>query len=185
MKYLGAIVDDNDIATKKYVDDHAGGGSSNVTTLFLKYNSSNGRYLSSTANSTTALTFNQIDTYAQAGPVLIRPVTMTNYAGGLIATEKIASVDLVAGSYEDTPVFIILRINYVDGSSGNSYSRYLKLSGSSTTAAMYAGTSDVDVTTPLMTVAQLTAGTDNYDRPVSAKVIHDYIASLDASNTAY
>lgn len=185
MKYYGPVTDNYDLATKKYVDDNAGGGgSSNVTTLFLKYNSSNGRYLSSTADSTTALTFNQIDTYAQAGPVLIRPVTMTNYAGGLIATERIASVDLVAGNYEDTPVFIILRINYVDDN-GNSWSSYLRLSASSTTAAMYAGTSDVGVTTPLMTVAQLTAGTDNYDRPVSAKVIHDYIASLDASNTAY
>lgn len=30
MKYLGAIIDDNDIATKKYVDDHAGGGVQSV-----------------------------------------------------------------------------------------------------------------------------------------------------------
>lgn len=35
MKYLGAIVDDNDIATKKYVDDHAG----DTVTASAQYNS--------------------------------------------------------------------------------------------------------------------------------------------------
>lgn len=153
--------------------------------MFLKSDNNNGRYLASTADSTNALTFNQIDTYAQAGPVLIRPVTMANYAGGLIATEAIASVDLIAGSYEDNPVYIILRVNYVGSSNDNVYSRYLKLTASSTTVAMYASSSNVGITTPMMTVAQLTAGTDTYDRPVSAKVIHDYIASLDATNVAY
>ena len=37
MKYLGAITDDNDIATKKYVDDHAGGG--DTVTASAQYNS--------------------------------------------------------------------------------------------------------------------------------------------------
>lgn len=37
MKYLGAITDDNHIATKKYVDDHAGGG--DTVTASAQYNS--------------------------------------------------------------------------------------------------------------------------------------------------
>lgn len=34
MKYLGAITNDNDIATKKYVDDHAGGSTVTASAVY-------------------------------------------------------------------------------------------------------------------------------------------------------
>ena len=162
----------------------AGGGAAG-TTLILNWTSGSGWYLATIAATTTPLTFNQILAYADAGPIFIRPITGTNdhHPGNLIAIPLIVSVDFIAADYDTTPVTVKLRLTREDGDSGQVYYEYLKLSANNETTAMYA-TSRND-TTPMMTVAQLTAGTDTYDRPVSAKVIHDYIASLDATNVAY
>jgi len=42
-----------------------------------------------------------------------------------------------------------------------------------------------DGATETLTVAEITTGTDTESKFVTAKVIHDYIASLDATNTLY
>ena len=90
----------------------AGGGAAG-TTLILNWTSGSGWYLATLAATTTPLTFNQILTYADAGPIFIRPITGTNdhHPGNLIAIPLIVSVDFIAADYDSTPLTVKLRFS--------------------------------------------------------------------------
>ena len=125
------------------------------------------------------LNYNQIMTYLNSCPVLIKPATTTN-TSGIMSIEGAKTINIIGMDGDTTPLVLMIEIKVVD-SDGLVYYNYIKFTASSATTG-FQGTSTTDAG---MTVAQITTGTNTSYRPVSAKVIHDYIASLDATNVAY
>lgn len=152
--------------------------SAGPTVLLLRL--ANSVYSLVTESSTTALTYNEIENYLKAGPVMIKPRTVSNQSG-LISFPCAKTINIVGIDNDVSPV-VMIRVDAAgDSTNDQVYAQYIQLTASNETTGM----TGTKVITAGMTVAQLTTGTETDYRPVNAKVIHDYIASLDATNVAY
>ena len=167
-----------DAVNKKYVDDNSGGVS-----LALRFTNSTYYITLSSASASTSnrLSYNQLRSYMLSGVNLIG-IEGTPFFGG----PTVASLNLIGVDSDSSPYVAFIEAKGGEQYAGQVITQYVKLTATSATAGMTATNTAGDVTSTVgMTVAQLTAGTDTMVRPVTAKVIHDYIASLDATNVAY